>query len=66
MFSARFLVFSTGLWPPFSDNFEEGRENMPSLPPFLTLWILMVFADPWDEDILVKKVRTKRVKRPKT
>ena len=39
---------------------------MPSLPPSLTLCILMVFAGSSDEDILMIKVRTKREKRPKT
>ena len=29
---------------------------------FLTLWILVVFAGPLDEDILMFKVRTKREK----
>ena len=39
---------------------------MTSLPPFLTLWILVEFADSSDEDMLRIKVRTKRKKRPKT
>ena len=39
---------------------------MPSLPPFLTLWKLMVLAGSSDEDTLVIKVRTKREKMPKT
>ena len=39
---------------------------MTSLPPFLTLWILVEFAGSSDEDILMIKVRTKREKRPKT
>ena len=36
---------------------------MTSLPPFLTLWILVEFAGSLDEDILMIKVRTKREKR---
>ena len=39
---------------------------MTTLPPFLTLWILVEFAGSSDEDILMIKVRTKREKRPKT
>ena len=39
---------------------------MTSLPPFLTLWILVEFAGSSDEDFLMIKVRTKREKRPKT
>ena len=39
---------------------------MTSLPPFLTLWILVEFAGSSDEDILMIKVWTKREKRPKT
>ena len=39
---------------------------MTSLPPFLTLWILVEFAGSSDEDISMIKVRTKREKRPKT
>ena len=39
---------------------------MLSLPPFLTLWILMEFAGSSDENILIIKVRTKREKRPRT
>ena len=39
---------------------------MTSLPPFLTLWILVEFAGFSDEDILMIKVRTKREKRLKT
>ena len=35
---------------------------MTSLPIFLTLWILVVFAGPSDEDILMFIVRTKREK----
>ena len=35
---------------------------MTSLPPFLTLWILVEFAGSSDEDILMIKVRTKREK----
>ena len=32
----------------------------------LTLWILVVFAGPSDEDILMIKVQTKHEKSPKT
>ena len=39
---------------------------MPSVPSFLTVWILMVFAGSSDEDTSLIKVRTKRKKRPKT
>ena len=39
---------------------------MTSIPIFLTLWILVVFAGPSDEDILMIKVRTKHEKSPKT
>ena len=39
---------------------------MTSLPPFLTLRILVEFAGSSDEGILMIKVRTKREKRPKT
>ena len=46
--------------------FGEGWKSMTSLPPFLTLWILVEFAGSSDEDILMIKVRTKREKRPKT
>ena len=46
--------------------FGEGWKCMTSLPPFLTLWILVVFAGSSDEYILMIKVRTKREKRPKT
>ena len=35
---------------------------MTSIPIFLTLWILVVFAGPSDEDILMIKVRTKHEK----
>ena len=37
---------------------------MTSLPPFLTLWILVEFAGSSDEDMLRIKVRTKRKKKP--
>ena len=50
-FSAPFRGFSTR-W-------------LTSLPPFLTLWILVEFAGSSDEDILMIKVWTKREKRPK-
>ena len=46
--------------------FGEGWKSMTSLPPSLTLWILVEFAGSSDEDILMIKVRTKREKRPKT
>ena len=46
--------------------FGEGWKSMTSLPPFLTLWILVEFAGSSDEDILMIKVWTKREKRPKT
>ena len=46
--------------------FGKGWKSMTSLPPFLTLWILVEFAGSSDEDILMIKVRTKREKRPKT
>ena len=46
--------------------FGEGWKSMTSLPPFLTLWILVEFAGSSDEDILMIKVRTKREKRSKT
>ena len=46
--------------------FGEGYKRMTSLPIFLTLWILVVFAGPSDEDISMFKVRTKREKSPKT
>ena len=46
--------------------FGEGWKSMKSLPPFLTLWILVEFAGSSDEDILMIKVRTKREKRSKT
>ena len=36
---------------------------MRSLPPFLTLWILVDFAGSSDDDILMIKVRTKREKK---
>ena len=36
---------------------------MTSLPPFLTLWILVEFAGSSDEDMLRIKVRTKRKKK---
>ena len=37
---------------------------MTSLPPFLTLWILVEFEDTdIDPDILIIKVRTKREKK---
>ena len=39
---------------------------MTSLPPFLTLWILVQFPGPLDEDILMIKVQTKHGNRPKT
>ena len=39
---------------------------MTSLPPFITLWILVEFASSLDEGILMIKVWTKREKRPKT
>ena len=39
---------------------------MTSLPPFLTLWILVEFAGSSDEDILMIEVRTECQKRPKT
>ena len=39
---------------------------MTSMPIFLTLWILVVFAGPSDEDILMIKVQTKHEKSPKT
>ena len=39
---------------------------MISLPPFLTLWILVEFAGSSDEDILMIKVRTNREERSKT
>ena len=39
---------------------------MTSLPPFITLRILLVFAGSSYEDILSIKVRTKREKSPKT
>ena len=53
--------------PPFCEIFfEEGWKSMLSLPPFLTLWILMEFAGSSDENILIIKVRTKREKRPRT
>ena len=46
--------------------FGEEWKSMTSLPPFLTLWILVEFAGSSDEDFLMIKVRTKREKRPKT
>ena len=46
--------------------FGEGWKSMTSLPPFLTLWILVEFAGSSNEDILMIKVWTKREKRPKT
>lgn len=46
--------------------FGEGWKKMTSIPIFLTLWILVVFAGPSDEDILMIKVRTKHEKSPKT
>ena len=46
--------------------FGEGCKRMTSLPIFLTLWILVVFAGPSDEDISMFKVQTKREKSPKT
>ena len=46
--------------------FGERWKSMTSLPPFLTLWILVEFAGFSDEDILMIKVRTKREKRSKT
>ena len=46
--------------------FGEGWKSMTSLPPFLTLRILLVFAGSSYEDILSIKVRTKREKSPKT
>ena len=46
--------------------FGKGWKSMTSLPPFLTLWILVEFAGSSDEDILMIKVRTKREKRSKT
>ena len=46
--------------------FGEGCKRMTSLPIFLTLWILVVFAGSSDEDISMFKVRTKREKSPKT
>ena len=53
--------------PPFCKIFfEEGWKSMLSLPPFLTLWILMEFAGSSEENILIIKVRTKREKRPRT
>ena len=39
---------------------------MTSLPPFLTLWVLVESPGSSDEDILMIKVQTKRKKRPKT
>ena len=38
--------------------FGEGWKSMTSLPPCLTLWILVEFAGSSDEDILMIKVRT--------
>ena len=46
--------------------FWEGWKSMKSLPPFLTLWILVEFAGSSDEYILMIKVRAKSEKRPKT
>ena len=46
--------------------FGEGWKSMTSLPPFLTLWVLVESAGSSDEDILMIKVQTKRKKRPKT
>ena len=46
--------------------FGKGWKSMTSLPPFLTLWILVEFAGSSDEDILMIKVRTKREKGSKT
>ena len=58
--------FQLGDWHLFVIFFGEGWKSMTSLPPFLTLWILVEFAGSSDEDILMIKVRTKREKRPKT
>ena len=65
-FSARFCGLSTGRRHFFKVLFGEGWKKMTSIPIFLTLWILVVFAGPSDEDILMIKVRTKHEKSPKT
>ncbi|CAH3031053.1 unnamed protein product [Pocillopora meandrina] len=39
---------------------------MTSIPIYLTLWVLVVFVGPPDEDILMIKVRTKHGKSQKT
>ena len=66
IFSARFAGFQRGDWHLFVIFFGEGCKRMTSLPIFLTLWILVVFAGSSDEDISMFKVRTKREKSPKT
>ena len=59
IFSARFRGFSTRRSTPFCNVFWRGMQENDK---FLTLWILVVFAGPSDEDILMFKVRTKREK----
>ena len=50
----------------FIIRFREGWKKMTSIPIYLTLWVLVVFAGPPDEDILMIKVRTKHGKGQKT
>ena len=66
IFSALQRIFNWVIDTFLSYFFGEGWKCMTSLPPFLTLWILVVFAGSSDEYILMIKVRTKREKRPKT
>ena len=58
---------STGRSAPFfAIFFGEGLKKMTSLPVFLSLWILEVFAGPSDENISMIKVQTKYEKSPET
>ena len=65
IFSVLLRVFNWAI-DTFLILFGEGWKSMTSIPPFLTLWILVEFAGSSDEDIFKIKVRTKREKRPKT
>ena len=66
IFSARFCGFKLSDWHLSVIIYGEGWKGTTSLPPFLTLWILVEFVGSSDEDILMIKMRTKREKRPKT